>query len=161
MGNNLDEGDAVAEPASEAWGHGSFWNSSASRTVHFEVLGLPVAQGSMRAFVVKGRPVITSASKNLNQWRQLVALRANDIAAAPFEGPVVIELNFRVPKPKSAPKKKRIFATKRPDLDKLIRSVLDALTHVLYRDDSQVVQITAMKDYGPPGVTVTVTEIVR
>jgi crossover junction endodeoxyribonuclease RusA len=161
MGDALYEDSAMAEPAAESWGHGSFWNSSASRTVHFEVSGLPIAQGSMRAFVVKGKPVITSTSRNLNQWRQLVALRANEVRAKPFEGPVIVELNFRLPKPKSAPKRKRSFATKRPDLDKLIRSVLDALTHVLFRDDSQVVQITALKDYGPPGVTVSVTEIVR
>ena len=35
-----------------------------------------------------------------------------------------------------------------PDLDKLIRAVLDGLTGVAYEDDGQVVQIEAQKLYG-------------
>jgi Holliday junction resolvase RusA-like endonuclease len=34
-----------------------------------------------------------------------------------------------------------------PDLDKLQRSTLDALTGVLFKDDSQVCRILAMKCY--------------
>ena len=138
----------------------TYWHSAVSRRVSFDVSGLPIPQGSMRAFVVKGRPVITSTAKGLAQWRQLVALRAQEVAREVFEGPVCIDLHFRMPKPKSAPKKKRTYATKRPDLDKLIRSVLDSVTHVLIRDDAQVVEIRATKDYGsPPGVRVTLEEI--
>jgi Holliday junction resolvase RusA-like endonuclease len=50
------------------------------------------------------------------------------------------------------------FVTRRPDLDKLIRSVLDAITGVLIQDDSQIVGLHAVKKYvninGRPGVTV-------
>jgi Holliday junction resolvase RusA-like endonuclease len=35
-----------------------------------------------------------------------------------------------------------------PDLDKLIRAVLDGLTAIAYRDDGQVTSITASKTYG-------------
>ena len=42
-----------------------------------------------------------------------------------------------------------------PDLDKLVRAVLDGLTAIAYRDDGQVVRITATKQYGSqPGVWV-------
>jgi Holliday junction resolvase RusA-like endonuclease len=37
--------------------------------------------------------------------------------------------------------------TKRPDLDKLIRAILDGITGILIEDDSQVVNITATKQY--------------
>jgi len=112
----------------------------------------------MRAFVIRGRPVITANSKTLAQWRQAVQYQAQAVASGIMTGPVSVELTFLLPKPKSAPRRKRIYATKRPDLDKLCRSVFDAITHVLIADDSQVVELRALKDYGPPGVTVTVTE---
>lgn len=38
--------------------------------------------------------------------------------------------------------------TKKPDIDKLTRSVLDALTGIVYRDDSQVDYVLAQKKYG-------------
>jgi Holliday junction resolvase RusA-like endonuclease len=44
-----------------------------------------------------------------------------------------------------------------PDLDKLVRGVLDALTAIAYRDDAQVTRLTASKAYGDtPGVSVSV-----
>ena len=158
MGKALDEPTVAADTAAD-WDTASMWHASSSRQVSFHVSGLPVPQGSSRAFVVKGRPVITSAAKGLAQWRQIVSLRAQEVAKELFDGPVSIDLTFLLPKPKSSPKRRRVYATKRPDLDKLVRSVLDSVTHVLIEDDSQVVQITAIKDYGPPGVHVTITEI--
>jgi Holliday junction resolvase RusA-like endonuclease len=43
--------------------------------------------------------------------------------------------------------KGKIFCDKKPDIDKLIRSTFDSMTGVLYRDDSQVVQVRATKVY--------------
>ena len=66
-------------------------------------------------------------------------------------------------KPKSTPKKVRLN-TKRPDLDKLIRAVLDGITDVLIPDDAQVISITAGKEYAerdePPGLQIAVTRVV-
>jgi len=129
-------------------------------TIMFQVHGLPTPQGSTRAFVVKGKPIITSTAKGLSAWRRLVADVAQDFAPEqPWEGPVGIDLHFGLPKPKSAPKTRRVWPDKRPDLDKLTRAVLDALTYVVFADDSQVVEIRATKDYGAPGVAVEVHRI--
>jgi Holliday junction resolvase RusA-like endonuclease len=50
--------------------------------------------------------------------------------------------------------------TKKPDLDKLLRALKDALKGVIYRDDSQVVRVVTSKDYSPaPGVIVTVRQL--
>jgi Holliday junction resolvase RusA-like endonuclease len=47
-----------------------------------------------------------------------------------------------------------------PDLDKLIRAVLDGLTGVAYKDDGQVVRITAVKIYAQKiGVQIGVVEL--
>ncbi len=128
--------------------------------ISFQVHGLPVPQGSTRAFVVKGRPIITSSAKGLSTWRRLVADVAQDYAPEePWHGPVGINLHFGLPKPKSAPKRRRVWPDKRPDLDKLTRAVLDALTYVVFADDSQVIDIRASKDYGPPGVVVEIHRI--
>ncbi len=128
--------------------------------ISFQVHGLPIPQGSTRAWVLHGKPVITSSAKGLATWRRLVADVAQNYAPAePWEGPVGIELHFGLPKPKSAPKRKRVWPDKRPDLDKLTRAVLDALTYVVFADDSQVVDIRASKDYGAPGVVVEIRRV--
>lgn len=128
--------------------------------ISFQVHGLPVPQGSTRAWVIHGKPIITSAAKGLSTWRRLVADVAQNYAPEePWDGPVGIELHFGLPKPKSAPKKKRVWPDKRPDLDKLTRAVLDALTYVVFADDSQVIEIQASKDYGAPGVVVEIHRI--
>jgi Holliday junction resolvase RusA-like endonuclease len=56
-----------------------------------------------------------------------------------------------LPMPK---KTNRRYPTTKPDIDKLSRAVLDALTSVWYKDDSQVIQLEAQKiyTYGEPGV---------
>lgn len=132
----------------------------ADNVISFAVHGLPIPQGSTRAWVVNGKPIITSSAKGLTTWRRLVADVAQNYAPKePWQGPVGIELQFGIPKPKSAPKRKRVWPDKRPDLDKLTRAVLDALTYVVFADDSQVVDIRASKDYGPPGVVVEIHRI--
>jgi len=128
--------------------------------ISFLVHGLPVPQGSSRAWVINGKPVITSTAKGLSTWRRLVADVAQRFAPdEPWRGPVGIDLHFGLPKPKSAPKKRRVWPDKRPDLDKLTRAVLDALTYVVWADDSQVVEIRATKDYGAPGVAIGIHRI--
>lgn len=124
----------------------------------FFVHGVPQPQGSSRAFVVNGRPVITSTNKNLKSWRDLVAMAAQEHAIM-YDCPVMIIMSFYMPRPKSLPKK--VFGhTKKPDLDKLIRSVSDALTGVMYRDDSCLVDISATKEYADEemGVRITLRE---
>lgn len=128
--------------------------------ISFQVHGLPIAQGSTRSWLVNGKPVITSSAKGLATWRRLVADVAQRFAPEePWRGPVGVELHFGLPKPKSAPKRRRVWPDKRPDLDKLTRAVLDALTYVVFADDSQVVKIDASKDYGAPGVVIDVRRI--
>jgi Holliday junction resolvase RusA-like endonuclease len=121
----------------------------------FTVYGVPQPQGSSRAFVPKGwtRAVVTSANPKNKGWRQLVAEGASRALAdhrGGFQGPVRLQVSFWLPRPKTLPKGVSQH-TKRPDTDKLIRSVNDALTGVVGRDDSQVVEIMARKHYAAAG----------
>jgi Holliday junction resolvase RusA-like endonuclease len=47
---------------------------------------------------------------------------------------------------------------KRPDLDNLVKFVTDALNGVFFRDDAQIVTITARKTYSRTGYTQVVVE---
>lgn len=135
----------------------------------FTVFGVAVPKGSTRAFIPKGwsRPIITSDNPANKGWQQLVAEGANRaIFALPasergvLQGPVRLSIAFYLPRPKSAPKQV-ILPTKKPDLDKLVRSVKDALTQVVWRDDSQVVDLVVTKRYAvnaPPHVDIVVEE---
>lgn len=124
----------------------------------FTVWGVAQPKGSAKAFLPKGwtRPIITSDNTRNKGWQQLVAEaagRAKDEAgAALLEGPVRLLVAFYLPRPKTLPKRVQ-HNTKKPDLDKLVRSVKDALTQVAWHDDSQVVDLKAIKRYAEVGTT--------
>jgi Holliday junction resolvase RusA-like endonuclease len=83
---------------------------------------------------------------------------------------VRVELRFKMPRPKSRHKLIRAVTVK-PDIDKLVRAVLDGLTSsdkvgkMFLRDDSRVVELYAEKYYHPKdsdepiGVEVTIIDI--
>lgn len=84
-----------------------------------------------------------------------MAHAAHNAGCTPIDGPITIFMTFRYQRPKSVI---RQHPTVPPDLDKQIRSILDALTGIAYQDDSQVIEIHATKGYDPnPGVDIVVT----
>lgn len=125
--------------------------------IAFTVYGIASGMGSKRAFVPKGwtRPIITDSNRNLKSWQSLVADAASQaIALRPdwqiLEGGVRLSLAFFLPRPKSLGKKITAHL-KYPDCSKLIRSTEDAMSGIVYRDDSQVIELVAGKYY--TGVT--------
>ena len=103
--------------------------------ITFRVNGIPIPQGSMK--VINGR-VLHSQGSALAGWRSLIGWEARGAGALPHSLPVKISITFFMPRPKTV---KRELPSVAPDLDKLIRAVLDGLTGVAYADDGQVVQI--------------------
>ena len=106
------------------------------------VAGSPAPQGSKKYL---GNGIMVESSKAVKPWRVDVAWAAREAFLTPFDGPVRLELGFVMPRPKSAPKKSTPPAIKRPDVDKLARAVLDAITGVVVVDDSQIVHLVATK----------------
>lgn len=121
--------------------------------IQFSVHGEAKAKGSATSFysAKQGRTFSHQATSTVEWGRQVKYQAQEAVKDMPtlMEGPLVVSIDFLLPKPASAPKKKEIFPVKRPDLDKLIRAVLDGMTGILYRDDSQVVSIFARKTYDP------------
>ncbi len=123
----------------------------------FFVRGRPVPQGSMK-FVRPG-VMIHSRSQDLALWRADIARNAELFGFKPIASAVKVELDFVMSRPKSS---KRAFPSVKPDLDKLIRAVLDGLTGVAFEDDSQVILIQSSKTYGEKqGVWIRIEQILE
>jgi crossover junction endodeoxyribonuclease RusA len=124
--------------------------------LEFYVPGVPVPQGSKR-HVGGGRMI--EANKRLPKWRLDVKNVAREARAGrQFVGAVALLLDFDMPRPKSV---KRLRPHVRPDLDKLVRAIGDALTLAgVWEDDGQVVVLHAQKRYAEqPGVRIVVREL--
>lgn len=126
--------------------------------IEFTVFGIAAPQGSLRGYNRGGRVVLVSDNPKTRPWREMVAWEAGEAlrASGAFEGPVWLRLAFHLPRPKSCPKS-RIRPSVKPDVDKLSRAVMDAITIAgLWRDDAQVVSLSAMKLYteGEPRLVV-------
>ena len=116
--------------------------------------GVPIQQGSMR-HVGHGR-MIHNKAVELAAWRADIANAARLAGCTPILDPIEITMRFRVKRPKSV---KRDHPTVAPDLDKYIRGVNDGLTGVAFADDSQVIKITASKEYSDtPGVDIEISD---
>ena len=126
------------------------------------VEGNPVPQGSFR-HVGNGR--IISANPKLNAWRQTIADQIGlQTLERLIEGSIRVDLVFTLERPKSVSRGVRERPTVKPDLDKLVRATLDAISLERYvqliKDDSQVTDIHAAKRYSDhrrPGVTIMIT----
>jgi crossover junction endodeoxyribonuclease RusA len=121
----------------------------------FRVDGLPTPQGNKTAIVRDGKARLIEgrrpkARKQFADWRAAVAKRGRTVMAererAPRGTPLTVEYWFFLPRPKTTPRS-RWAPSVRPDLDKLERAVNDALTGVVFDDDSQIVDSHTHKRY--------------
>ena len=109
--------------------------------IYVRVPGHPVPKGSMTGLwsPSAGKVIVKHNSKKLKGWQQdigwIVRGEMNRIGFATLTGPVDLKLLFWI----------RGSITSPPDIDKLTRACLDALTGVLYKDDSQVVALHVEK----------------
>jgi crossover junction endodeoxyribonuclease RusA len=129
------------------------------------VPGHPAPQGSKRHV---GNGVMIESSKNVKPWRSDIRSALIDSAGQPrawFDGAVSCTLVFIMPRPVSTPKRSTPPATKKPDVDKLARALLDAIGSAgVWRDDSQVVELLASKRLAmleeQPGCQISLKEFV-
>lgn len=112
--------------------------------LRFMVEAEPRSQGSMTAVYNRRLGVARvrhNAAPALSLWRAQCRDAAKEAGATSWEGPIGIRISFGI----AAPQDTRHGYPKRPDLDKLVRAVLDSLTGTCYGDDSQVTKIIATK----------------
>lgn len=121
------------------------------------VRGTPSTQGSKKWVPrrngdgqIIGGNLVDDNGKALGSWRETVrseAAKAMD-GQCPMDDPVVLDVMFTVKKPKSAPRTRTTWPSKKPDTDKLLRAVMDALKEAgVYTDDARVVLVRAGKQF--------------
>jgi crossover junction endodeoxyribonuclease RusA len=115
--------------------------------LYFEAYGDPKPQGSKRHV---GNGIMVEAS-NVKPWRKTIAKAVEATWAATgektmFSEPVVVWVVFYITRPKSV---KRPFPSVAPDLDKLQRSLGDAVSIdcQALADDSLIIRWIASKRY--------------
>lgn len=141
--------------------------------VEFEVVGKPEPGGSKRAFhnAKTGKTHVVDDNDKVMPWRDSIVTAAMAQYNGPLvEAPLSLEVTFRLPRPKGhfgsgkkageLKEKAPIWHTKKPDRTKLLRALEDALTGVIWRDDTQIVSGNVIKRYAGkderPGATVVV-----
>ena len=138
----------------------------------FFVAGVPVPKGSAKAFMNNGMKfpvVVQDNAEKQKPWASAIAYTAQQSGVQYIErGPIRLSVIFYMPRLGShfgtgknsgilkpgAP----VYHTAKPDLDKLLRCVKDALTGITWKDDAQVaVGLELKKIYGDyPGVFITI-----
>jgi Holliday junction resolvase RusA-like endonuclease len=131
--------------------------------ITFSVLGAPATKGSTVSFVGEHGVVTKADCQTLAAWTQAVgwSAKAAGIRCAPRWAPVEVAAVVQFVRPMSAPKTRRL-PTVKPDLDKIGRALLDALSNgIAYVDDAQVVTFTIAKQYGDENKTVVTVKPVQ
>lgn len=128
------------------------------------VAGRPVPQGSkdFKGHRRNGTAILVESAGGLKDWRARIAWAAHGQGWRPVRGPFAAELQFVMPRKKSTPIPTPPAITP-PDVDKLARAVLDALTGVAWVDDAQVVDLHPRKRIAEPievaGVHITIERL--
>lgn len=132
------------------------------------VEGEPVAKARPRVTTRNGRTWAYTPRKTEVAERAIRTLAKVSMGTrVPTEAAVRLIYTAILPIPKSWSQRKqrdaaagRIHPVSRPDTENLLKTSMDALNGVCYRDDSQVVSVIAAKRYGTvAGVKVEVVEI--
>lgn len=105
----------------------------------------PVAKARPR-FTRNGRTYTPKSTRQAEESLAYIARLVRQLSH-PWEGEVSLQIQVYLTRPKSS---KRPSPTVKPDLDNYIKLVCDALNGIVWRDDSQVTQVSASKTYCEP-----------
>lgn len=119
--------------------------------IEFFVAVEPVPAGRPKFTTVKGKKGTFATAytpKKTATHRTLLAYHASQNAPkdGPLEGPLQLTMVVVKNKPRSYSKKRWAWDA-RPDLDNFIK-LIDAFQGILWKDDAQVVEIRARKEFG-------------
>lgn len=130
--------------------------------LEFTIPGVPSPGGSKKAFFNKGMKfpsIVDAGGEKTKHWRAVVALAArNAYRGEPLRVPVRMRVTFYMPRPKNhyrangqlKPNAPVVHISK-PDSLKLCRSTEDAMTGIVYADDSLIFSQTPEKFYANQG----------
>ena len=128
------------------------------------VYGVPVAQGRPK-FFRRGNHVGAYDPKKSRDYKSSIRIQALDQLSRGgtmpplYEDALKMDVTAYLPRPKTLPKRV-LYHVKRPDADNIAKGCKDALKGVVYKDDSQIVELRVRKVYGaPPRVVIALEEV--
>lgn len=122
--------------------------------IAFEVPGEPRGKGRPR-FTRDGHPYTDSETRAYE--KKIIAYYRQQLKDFrwPDSSYIAVEVTAFYPIPKSSTKASiagmqagRILPKRKPDIDNVLKIVLDSLNGIAYKDDAQVVRVTGIKKYG-------------
>ena len=140
-------------------------------SVTFSVFGRPIRLKRHR--FCRGR-VYDPSAKDKREWVEKIP--EDSIPEEPFTEPLRIDIQFLFKRPKAHYRSgkyshllKPIYEGKQhtctPDVDNLAKFCLDAMNTIMYKDDSQVIELNCRKSYidevGKPGETIITIQIIE
>lgn len=124
--------------------------------ISFIIPGTPVGKGRPR-FAKRGNFVQTFTPEKTANYENLVKVKAEQAMAGRqmIDGPVEVSIRLIVTPPASWSQKKqrealegRIFPTSKPDIDNVLKGIMDACNEIVWKDDKQAVDVRVVKRYG-------------
>jgi Holliday junction resolvase RusA-like endonuclease len=135
--------------------------------IQFTVYGEPVAQGRPRFSTQRGftKAYDPAKSKDFKHYVKLVALEHRPQQL--LSGPIMMDVKIYKSTLKSFSKNKTALAEEgeirpvtKPDVDNYVKGVKDALKSVIWKDDSQVVDLHISKWYSEnPRIEIKIKEL--
>lgn len=125
-------------------------------SIMFTVYGHPVAKGRPR-FSTKGKFPVAYTPEKTKTYETEVGMMARAAMGASevLEGALETFIYVTFPVPPSYSKKRTEAClnntekhTKRPDLDNVIKAVIDGMDKIVFNNDSQITSIHSTKVYG-------------
>ena len=124
--------------------------------IAFVIPGVPVGKGRPK-FARRGNFVTTYTPEKTASYENLVKVKAEEAMKGrpAIDGAVAVTIWLWVTPPASWSQKKqrealdgRIFPTSKPDIDNVLKGIMDACNEIVFKDDKQAVDVRVVKRYG-------------
>lgn len=122
------------------------------KTIQFTVDVTPrsLQFGGKRMCIIGGKPRFFKNKESM-VYTEAIQFQANlHKPHEPITGPIRLELELHMPRPKSLKDNASIMHYKRPDVDNMVKGIQDALSS-FWVDDAQIYELRSMKLYTLPG----------
>ena len=117
--------------------------------INLTIPAVPVAQPRQRHALIAGHVRnYTPTTHPVTAFKATCRMAAQQAyQGAPLEGPLHLSATFVLPRRKAAPKRTsgRLPHDRKPDIENLAKSLLDALTGLLWLDDRQIAYANLVK----------------
>jgi len=123
--------------------------------IKFCIYGEPISKGRPRMRIIKGKiPIVYTPSKTRKQEEAFITQAMPFKPEKPLVNPLSINVItfFSIPASFSKKQKEKAISgylrpAKKPDIDNIVKSILDSMNKIFYQDDKQVVEMSVKKFY--------------